>query len=590
MINTVTNTLASVLVSAAPYRDTVSPANWANAPLRVQVLEQSPYGALADVRIAGASFAEGGILFNGSALRNPQTEHFNGDITVPSAWFGRSAVFMGADLFRESSGHNAGSMAVRLDPRTPSGGSVVGGVGLHGLVFGRADALERFGVGDGEVFAGAFADAARADRIDGYDGNEMERASAGGRFGAAAESWTFDSVATFGWRDFGCRGSYGTAENYPAWEEDAYSLLSGLWTYTAENGDVSEISASWMRFDDSYRLYRDNPDFYQNDHRSDAVTLRGKTRLSFGEHFFTDLRAEGDAEIYTTRHHTNYSGFDSRTKRENFRRFHGSFAALPGVKVGDWTFAAGAAGEFWTDYDHDCAPAAEIAWQIDEETRIVAAYREGFRQPNFTELTYDSPDTVGTRDLPLSRARTASIDCEWRDPECEDNFKRLGFFYRRSSRVVDWLKAAPSGKWTATSVDSIDVWSFDGECSCKIVDGLVGSISGFLTLKDSSASYYASRYALDWPLAGVRAALKYEICEEVSAVAAAGLEKWKSNPVRREDELRAITSVAVEYAPNWAEGWALTVGLDDLLDQRFDVYPGQKALGISGYLALAYRW
>ena len=563
----------------------VSDAPWRMAPSALAVRGQGEAGTLTDLSVNGSAFSEAGLVFNGATVRNAQTEHFNADLPVPGAWLGRPRVLTGLGLFRAGAGHPAGSLAVALDKPTERDGQATLGVGLDGLLFGRANDIETFGLGTaGRGWVGAFAEAARADKVDGYESNPMSRATAGGRFGFGTEDWTLDTLVSWAWRDFGCTGAYGANEIYPAWEEDQTGLVSADWRYDAGDDQTSEISVLWTRGRDAYWLDRDNPDFYENTHLADSVTLHGTTRRHLADWAFVDLRGDADAEVYSTTRHNNYSGTNPKTKTENFRRFHGSLAALPGVRFGDWEIAVGAAGEFFSDYDATCAPAGGISYAAGESSTVALSYREGCRMPSFTELTYDSPDSKGTIDLPLQRTRSVNLDWTW------DEVGRVGAFFMRSEDLVDWLKASPSSGWKATALKPVTAFGLSGDAEWQATRDLTLVPRGALVLKETASDYWASRYAMDFPIVSFSLEASYRLLDGWRVAYRQGVEVWKSNPVRRGSRVRNVSSVETTLELPFCRDLEVSLGLSDLFDQAFEVYPGQRALGFTGYLAVSLRF
>ena len=567
-------TLAPVVVWGARERVAAAPvhdAPWASAmPASVAVRAQGESGTLVDLSVNGSSFSEAGIVFNGVTLRNAQTEHFNADLPVPGDWLARPRAATGVGLFRAAAGHPAGSLSVALEDRPERGGKASLGVGLDGLVFGRISDLETFGVGEaGRGWVGAFGEAARADKIDGYESNPMSRAKVGARAGFGAENWSLDALVSWQWRDFGCTGAYGANEKYPAWEEDQTSLASATWRYDDGDDQASEVSVLWTRGRDAYWLDRDRPDFYENTHLADSVTLHGATRRHFADWAFVDLRGDFDAEVYSTTHHSNYSGTSPKTKNESFRRFHGSVAALPGVRLGDWELAVGAAG---------------VAYRISDDQKVALSYREGCRMPSFTELTYDSPDSKGTIDLPLQRTRSLNLDWTW------EEVARVGLFWMRSEDLVDWIKTTPSSSWKATALDPVTSFGLSGDAEWKATDALSLVPRAAVVLKETATDCWASRYAMDYPVAACSLEATYRILEGWRASYRQGVEVWKTNPVRRGSRVRNVSRVETTFDVPGVRGLELSLGLSDLFNQAFEVYPGQYALGFTGYLAVTYRW
>ncbi len=545
---------------------------WRGASAAFAAREQGPAGGLADLSVNAGAFSESGLVLAGAPLRNAHTEHFNADLPVPSAWIGAAAVPTALDLARRTAGHTAGALALELSAPSGREGSVTAGAGLRGLAFVRADAAEGFAISDSvRGWAGAFVDSAHADRVDGYDDNSLWRVTAGGRVGALAENWRADLLVAGFWRDFGVRGAYGANEKYPAWEEDAGGMLFGSWKYDAGDGQPAELTVSWQREHDVYWLDRYDHEFYENRHTSDTVVLHGATRRVFAERFFIDLRSDTLFEIIRSRSLGDHS------------RVQESLAAIPGVAVGDWEFSLGPAADLFSNYNSRFSGAGGIAYRFDERTKAQLSYREAYRAPSYTELNYESPSSLGNSGLPLKGRRTVAFDLV-RDRA------RIGLFYARSSHLVDWLKGSPSSAWYATDLGEVDVFGASGEGEWKLGGGVTLRAEGELAKKFSDADYYASRYALDYPLAGIVGTLKWEIVEGLAVSWRQGVEVWERNQIRRGGRIRNVSRAEASWELSFLRGVTARLGVDDIFDQGFEVFPGQRAAGISAYASLTWCW
>ena len=545
---------------------------WRGASAAFAAREQGPAGGLADLSVNAGAFSESGLVLAGAPLRNAHTEHFNADLPIPSAWIGGVDAPTALDLARRTAGHTAGALALELSAPSGREGSVTAGAGLRGLAFVRADAAEGFAIsGSVRGWAGAFVDSAHADRADGYDDNSLWRVAAGGRVGALAENWRADLLVAGFWRDFGVRGAYGANEKYPAWEEDAGGMLFGSWKYDAGDGQPAELTVSWQREHDVYWLDRYDHEFYENRHTSDTVVLHGATRRALSEVFFVDLRSDTLFEIIRSRSLGDHS------------RVQESLAAIPGVSVGDWEFSLGPAADLFSDYGSRFSGAGGIAYSFDEHTKAQLSYREAYRAPSYTELNYESPSSLGNSGLPLKGRRTVALDLV-RDRA------RIGFFYARSSHLVDWLKSSPSSAWYATDLGEVDVFGASGEGEWKLGGGVTLRAEGELAKKFSDADYYASRYALDYPLAGLVGTLKWEIAEGLAVSWRQGVEVWERNPIRRGGRIRNVSRAEASWELPFLRGVTARLGVDDIFDQGFEVFPGQRAAGISAYASLTWKW
>lgn len=545
---------------------------WRGASAAFAAREQGPAGGLADLSVNAGAFSESGLVLAGAPLRNAHTEHFNADLPIPSAWIGGVDAPTALDLARRTAGHTAGALALELSAPSGREGSVTAGAGLRGLAFVRADAAEAFAIsGSVRGWAGAFVDAAHTDRADGYDDNSLWRVAAGGRVGALAENWRADLLVAGFWRDFGVRGAYGANEKYPAWEEDAGGMLFGSWKYDAGDGQPAELTVSWQREHDVYWLDRYDHEFYENRHTSDSVVLHGATRRVLSELFFVDLRSDTLFEIIRSRSLGDHS------------RVQESLSAIPGVAVGDWEFSLGPAADLFSGYNSRFSGAGGIAYSFDERTKAQLSYREAYRAPSYTELNYESPSSLGNSGLPLKGRRTVALDLV-----CDR--ARIGLFYARSSHLVDWLKGSPSSAWYATDLGEVDVFGASGEGEWKLGGGVTLRGEGELAKKFSDADYYASRYALDYPLAGIVGTLKWEIAEGLAVSWRQGVEVWERNQIRRGGRIRNVSRAEASWELPFLRGVTARLGVDDIFDQGFEVFPGQRAAGISAYASLTWKW
>ena len=264
-------------------------------------------------------------------------------------------------------------------------------------------------------------------------------------------------------------------------------------------------------------------------------------------------------------------------------------AALPGVRLGDWEFAAGAAAELYSDYEGTCAPAGGIVYRPDEDSKLALSYREGTRQPSYTELTYDSPDSKGTIDLPLQRTRSVNLDGSL-ERVGDVRRARVGVFLMQSEDLVDWLKRDRSSAWKATALDPVTSFGFSGDAEWTATKNLSLIPRGALVIKQTSTDLWASRYAMDYPIAAFSLEASYHVTELWRVSYRQGVSVWKSNPVRRGASVQNLSRFETTVKAPFCRELELMLGFSDLFNQAFEVYPGQKALGFTGYLAVTYRW
>ena len=537
--------------------------------------DQGSGGPQTDLSIRGGPFNSSGLLLNGLTLRNAQTEHWHADVPAPEVWFGAPTVLTGLDRFRTAPGHPSGSVALDLAPMTENLRSVTAGAGDKGLFFGNALATETEPFKGGIAGASGFLSFDRSSQTDGYADNDLTRATAGGRIGAVSDALQGDLITATSWREFGARGFYGTAPKYPAEERVQDDLVAGSLLFTGDPRNPARLTAAWRRTDDTYWLDRDNHAFYENAHTTDFFALHGDTRRTFSDAFSIDLRGDGDLET-----------IDSSSLGDHTRS-HGSFAALPNVTVGALTFTLGGSLDVFTEDSPAWLPAAGVEWALSDAHTLFLTYTEAVRQPSYTELNYESPSSLGNAGLERQQTRTTELG--WKGQA--DIFKwKTTLFYEQGQNIVDWIRTAPGSRWTAVNLDDVRTYGLAADgCAALTADTEVG-LDLLALAKACDTAYYASRYALDYPDASAGATLRHRLTRDLLVRVRQGVSKYESNPVREHDDWFVNTCAELQWRLPRVTGFTLNAGVDNLLDDDFQIYPGQEAAGRRFFGSLAYAW
>jgi len=537
--------------------------------------DQGAGGPQTDLSIRGGPFNSSGLLLNGLTLRNAQTEHWNADLPAPEIWFGEPEVLTGLDRFRTAPGHPSGSVALTLAPVTENLRSVTAGAGSEGLLFGNAQAAEATPFAGGTGSASAFLSADRSDQTDGYRDNDLARAAAGGRIGAASDTLRGDLITATSRREFGARGFYGTDPKYPAEERVQDTLVAGSLDATADPSNPARLTAGWCRTDDTYWLDRHDHAFYENDHTTDSFALHGDARRALSDAASVDLRADGDLET-----------IDS-TSLGDHTRSHASFAALPNYRIGDLTFTLGGSLDVFTEDTPAWLPAAGLEWALTDAQSLFLTYTEAVRQPSYTELNYESPSSLGNAGLDRQQTRTA--ECGWKGRADRFTWKAT-LFREEGENVVDWIRATPNSRWTSVNLEEIRTMGFTADGRVALTAGTEIGLDLLALTKSCDADFYSSRYAMDYPDASAGATLRQRLSRNMCFRLRQGVSKYEDNPVRTHDDWFVDTRAEIQWRLPRIEGFTLNAGVDNLLDDDFQIYPGQEAAGRRLYTSLTYVW
>ena len=578
---------ATVLADAVapPMDHSTAPAFVADLP-GVSLRSQGFAAPQADLVIRGDPFSSSGLLLSGLKLHNPQTEHFQSDLPVPYDVFGAPRLLTGIDQFRASSGHPAGSVALDFAPIDDVRRIEIGG-GPDDLFANLR--LCRSDVTDDHIAIGesAFAEAASVVRTDGYDDNYLNRWSAGAQAQARGGGNQLDLLGAYGWRNFGARGFYGAPAQFAAEEQVAESLVTAAATIDNDGPDntPSHVSCGWQQTDDRYWLDRTDHDLYANHSLSDMATVHGDTRQALGADLDIDLRADADEEWLDGTHNgiilPNYAGLGTH------ERGHVSLAALPRYAIGDVIFSAGGSLDAFSDDRAAWLPAAGIEWRPSATRKFSLSYTEAVREPSYTELDYNSPGSLGNSGL--ERQHTRTVELAWRETQ---SFAEGGIalFAENSHDLVDWVRQAPGGSWTATNLDHVRTYGLLADAAVPITRTIAATFSYQALTKECDTAVYASRYVLDYPGQTVRAGIRARLTPDLAFACWQECAAYADNPARNGSDVSAAANAELRWQVWRQEGLEAAIGVVNPWNDAFETYPGQPVAGRRCYASMKRTW
>jgi outer membrane receptor protein involved in Fe transport len=338
---------------------------------------------------------------------------------------------------------------------------------------------------------------------------------------------------------------------------------------------VSRLTALWKRVDDIYLLDRYNPSLYKNEHTTDFIALHGETRRTLSENWSVDLRSDGELEI-----------LESESLGDHTRA-RGSFAVLPNYHLGAFTFTAGGSLDVFTTDAPAWLPAAGVEWAMTDNQTLFVSYTESVRQPSYTEFNYNSPASLGN--VGLKRQRTRTTELGWKGEA--DTFKwHTAVFYENSKNVVDWIQNARNARWTAVNLEGLEAFGIAADGRVRITSSTEIGFDALALHKTCDTDFHASRYALDYPDATVGLTLRQHLAHDVFFHLRQGVSKFAGNPARQGDNWFWDTRADVQWHVPWMTGLTLEAGVSNVLDDTFQVYPGQAPAGRRFSASVAYQW
>ena len=141
-----------------------------------------------------------------------------------------------------------------------------------------------------------------------------------------------------------------------------------------------------------------------------------------------------------------------------------------------------------------------------------------------------------------------------------------------------------------TALDPVTFFGFSGDTVIRVTDSFKLMADGAVIVKETDTDYYSSRYVMDYPVASFAVEARYDITDDWRISYRQGVEAWKSNPMRNGSNVRNVSRLETEFKMPFCRDLSVALGMADIFDQAFEVVPGQKARGFTGYLSVTYVW
>lgn len=439
-------------------------------------------GSQADLTLRGGSAGQALVLLNGFRVNDSQTSHHDLDLSLPLDAVDSIQVLHGAG----STLHGADALSGVVDFLTIAP--------AHSALRLRAGA-GNYGSNEASVLASIVRARASArlaaDRSfsTGFIADRDYRNET-----AAAETWltsslgltTIDLAASD--RSFGALNFYGT---YPSWERTRGWFASAR----QELGPHTSAAFAFRRHDDQFVLVRSNPALYENNHITTSwqsfvhrtATVRSASLL-FG------LDADGDAID------SNNLGRHARNQGAGYADFDLHPAARR------WSLSAGLRGELLSGGPRQVwAPHLAAAFRLASTLKLRASAGYGFRLPNYTELYYSDPGTLGNAALKPESSWSAESGLDWAaSPRLT---LAATVFYARQHDAIDYVRADATQPWQAVNLSGLRFTGFESAATWLPAHNSTVRIAWTaLTGAQSALHGLQSEYVFNYPVQNIHAA------------------------------------------------------------------------------------
>lgn len=412
----------------------------------VDVRQRGVSGVQADIGIRGGSFEQTLMLLNGIKLSDPQTGHHMMNIPVPLLEIERVEVLKGpaSRIFGQNAYAGAVNVITALsgEKRLTVQG-YAGDFGMKGLAFA------------GSLPAGEYLQniAISYDDSNGHQYNSDYQVSNIFYEGGISlnEQHRLRGMIAYTDRTFGANNFYSSA--FPDQWESIQTTLASL-SHTLEKGALYlNTRAYWRRNADEFRLRRNEPEFFQNNHTSDvyAVESNGTVENRLGTTGFgLELREE---QIESSN-----LGDHSRTLFGVFLEHLFQF----GEKV---DLRAGIYSNYYSEYDWKHFPGAEIGFQAKENLRLYSSYGKSFRIPTYTDLYYIGPTNIGNADLLPEEAQNFEIGAKWNKGAFRSE---LVYFLRTTDNLIEWARSDESQPWQPQNFNQVNFQGIEASLNYRV--------------------------------------------------------------------------------------------------------------------------
>jgi iron complex outermembrane receptor protein len=437
-------------------------------------LQQRAPGVQGDISIRGGTSGQTLVLLNGMRVNDAQSAHHNFDVPAPLDAISQVEVLRGS-----------GSTLYGSD-------AVAGVVNVITRVDSETEVRFRSGVGNfGTNTQGGFLSLpwrALSQRVSferelstGFQDDREYRNLAGSYQAELKSSLGMTNVFLSGLdRPFGADQFYG---NFNSWERTKTWFAS----LQQDLGENTNFALSYRRHTDLYVLLRDDPSFYTNRHEDTAwnAALRRHDRLA--KLAILSYGVEGLAD-----------GVNSTNLGIHHRQRGAAYANLDIRALSRFSISAGAREEVYNSGQTVLAPSISGGYWLSSQVKIRGSASRAYRLPNFTDLYYSDPATLGNPFLKPEQATNYEGGVDFNpNPRL-----RLGVtvFRRNDRNDIDYVRGSPEDLWHAMNFTRLQFTGVELIAEARLARSQQISVqyTGLHGVKGEAANF-ESRYLFNYP-------------------------------------------------------------------------------------------
>jgi iron complex outermembrane receptor protein len=239
-------------------------------------------------------------------------------------------------------------------------------------------------------------------------------------------------------------GAFNFYAPYPSFENLNRFIGSAQWHWEIIPDSILSFKANSQYTVDEYKLYRDDPQLYLNDHK----TLQNSFETTFKKTYSDWNYLLGFSAYADSINSAGIRGGVPVDALGNHRRSMYSLFAEASGEVGRFYLSSGVRATLGTYYDW-CGQAL-LGYTLNSSLKLTNSFYRGFRFPTYTELYYQDPIHFSNPDLSPETNFGYSLSIDYNSPGIEAG---LRLFINRSSNLIDWKWEIEDRIWRAENLN-----------------------------------------------------------------------------------------------------------------------------------------
>jgi len=500
--------------------------------------QRGPDGVQSDISIRGGTFDQVLILLNGIPINDVQTGHHNLNLPVDIQDIQRIEILEGPGC--QAYGTNAFSGAINIITGNDTDKNLI--LSLSG--------------GEYNYFGGFISYSQQIRNLHNYlsfsrkqsDGYMSNTDYKIGRFFYQSELKMHKSLLAFyaGYADkaFGANSFYSSV--FPHQFEYTKTTLLGL-KWNTKGFLKGGYNIYWRRNQDRFELFRsyENAPAWYTKHNYHLTNVYGVSlnysfqsvigKTAFGAEFRNEeilSNVLGDSlnlNTYKLKLFNNLNDSILVPGESNVYFYKGkarqniSFFAEQRYHYQKISAGAGMLINWFSDNTWKVYPALEADFSISKKIKLITTVNQSMRQPNFTELYYNSATNTGN---PLLMPET-SLNYEIGSKYLTDILDiKMVLFRREGKNLIDWVKYPDSSKWESKNITEINTNGIETGANVNLLkltrnnNFFIKYIYVSYTYLDASRieNEFMSKYVLDYLVHKADCNFKHRLIKNVFAV------------------------------------------------------------------------